>query len=320
MKKLISVCMALMLILACIPVHASADGTPTFAVGTVDAYAGDTVEVPVLIENNPGIIALRVTVSFDTDVLTLQNAESASLFSEGVLTFGGSYATSTFNILWENGTGSNATVNGAFAILTFLVSEDAPEGSAVISISYSASSTFNMDLTEVAFSTANGAVTVQAAENGGWSFTEGCTLYTYESEISGLKFVAGLDTAYPMISDYIETTGGWSFEVEPNEVGMESTGAKLVIYDANGDAVEEYWSIMFGDINGDGVFDGMDITLLTYLIGNVLDEPWADYAVTDEFPQTYAADTNHDFVLDGMDITCLVYQIGNTEQIDQMME
>ena len=38
MKKLISVCLALMLVLACIPLQASAEeGTPTFAVGTAEA-------------------------------------------------------------------------------------------------------------------------------------------------------------------------------------------------------------------------------------------------------------------------------------------
>lgn len=321
MKKLISVCLALMLVLACIPLQASAEeGTPTFAVGTAEALPGETVEIPVMIENNPGIIGFLVTVSFDTTLLTLQNAVSESLFSEGAMTLGGSYETATYNILWENGTGSNATENGTFATLTFLVAADAPVGDIPVSISYSAKSTFDIDLNAVTFGTRAGAVTVAQAEEGGWSFTEGSGLYTYESEIVGTLFVAGLDPFSPIISDYVETTGGWTFDVELNEYDMESTGAKLVIYDADGTAVEEYWSVLFGDINGDGILDGTDLSMQAYLIQTKLDEPWANFATTDESPQSFAADCNQDFILDGTDYSFMVYQYQGREMIPQTME
>ena len=312
-------CLAFALLVACITLHASAEGTPTFAIGTADAQAGETVDIPILIENNPGIIALRVTVTFDPGVLTLQNVTNESLFSEGVFTPGGSYNTASYNILWENGTGENATANGTFATLTFLVAEDAPVGDTAISVSYSPSSTFNRDLNEVTFDTRAGAVTIVPNETGGWSFSEDCTLYTFESEASGIQYVAGLDITYPVISDFVETTGGWSFEIELNEEGMESTGAKLVIFDENGSVVEEYWSVLFGDINGDGVFDGIDIALINSLIGSTLDTPWAEYAVADEFPQSFAADADHDYNVDGMDMVCIRCQIGSTEDIDQIL-
>ena len=334
MKKLISVCMALILLLACVPLQASSiDGTPTFAVGTVTAHAGETVDVPILIENNPGIVGLSVTVSFDTDVLTLKNAAEAPLFvdgdghSVGYYMFGGTYNTSSFTILWDDGTGVNSTQSGTFATLTFEVAEDAPLGDTAISIGYSAGSTFaaapapDNTLTEVAFDTRAGAVTVASSEVGGWSFSEDCTLYTYECE-SGMQIVAGFDPLEPQITDYIETTGGWTYDVVPNAYGGESTGAKLVIYDENGDAVEEYWSVFFGDINGDAVIDQNDLTILRLLIGNKLNTTWAkEYLTTDEFPQTFAADTNstHDLVLDLMDMTCLRYQIGNKQDINQFI-
>lgn len=322
MKKLISVCLALMLVLACIPLQASAEeGTPTFAVGTAEALPGETVEIPVMIENNPGIIGFLVTVSFDTTLLTLEDAVSESLFSAGAMTLGGSYETATYNILWENGTGSeNATENGTFATLTFLVDADAPVGDIPVSISYSAKSTFDIDLNAVTFGTRAGAVTVAQAEEGGWSFTEGSGLYTYESEIVGTLFVAGLDPFSPIISDYVETTGGWTFDVELNEYDMESTGAKLVIYDADGTAVEEYWSVLFGDINGDGILDGTDLSMQAYLIQTKLDEPWANFATTDESPQSFAADCNQDFILDGTDYSFMVYQYQGREMIPQTME
>ena len=319
MKKVLSVCLSLMLLLACIPLQASADGTAVFAVGTAEAHAGETVSIPVMIENNPGIIAFRVTVSFDTDVLTLQSAAAADLLAAEKITFGGSYDTDSFRILWEDGTGSgNTTVSGTFATLEFLVKEDAPIGETTISINYSASSTFDYDLNEVAFGTRAGSVTVVPTEVGSWSFSEDCTLCTYEGN-EGEQYIVGMDLAYPVISEYIETTGGWSYEIELNEFDMESTGAKLMIKDANDTVVEEYYTVLFGDINGDGVLDPTDTTILVYLMGNVLDEPWADFAVTDEYPQSFAADVNHDLVLDGSDASGIVYQMGDIDDIDQVI-
>ena len=160
------------------------------------------------------------------------------------------------------------------------------------------------------------SITTQQSETGSWSFSEDCTLCTYEGT-EGEQYIIGLDLSCPVISDYIETTGGWSYAIELNEFGMESTGAKLMIKDENDTVVEEYYTVLFGDINGDGVIDPTDTTILVYLMGNVLDEPWADFAVTDEYPQSFAADVNHDLVLDGTDTSGIIYQMGNIEDIDQ---
>lgn len=321
MKKIFSACLAMMLLLACIPLHVSAEAAPVFAAGNAAAAPGDTIEIPVLMENNPGIVALAVNVTFDPDILTLTNAAAnTDLFDETKVTFSGSYNTSTFRILWEDGAAAaNMTESGTIATLTFLVNENAPTGDTAISVSYTASSVFDVNLTDVAFETRNGVVTIAPKEVGSWSFTEGSTLEIYEGS-TGVKYITGLDITYPFISDSVETTGGWTFEVETNEYDMESTGAKLVIYDENGDTVDEFYTVLFGDVNGDGTMDGTDLTLLTYTIGYTNHEPWANFVVTDEFPQTFAADASHDYLLDGTDVTMLVYQIGNIEDIEQTVE
>lgn len=326
MKKLISVCMALTLLLACISLPASAVGDATFAVGTAQARPGQTVEIPVQIENNPGIVALNVSIAFDTNVLTLQGAQSVLLFTDGAgnsvgtFTLGGSYDTAVYNIIWENGAGhANSTDNGTFAVLTFLINEDAPEGDSLVSISYTSSSVFDVDLTDVAFETRAGAVTVQAAEQGSWNFAEGTTLMTYEGE-SGINFVIGVDIMNdPSVLCYVETTGGWWADIELNESQTESTGAKLLIYDENDDVVEEYYVVVFGDINGDCVFDGMDISLLADAIGFAVEEPWGSYGSLEDFPESFSADVNHDYVLDGMDIAAIADQIGFIEDIEQIL-
>ena len=319
MKKILSVCLAVILLLACIPMQSFAEGSPVFAAGNAEANPGDTVEIPILIENNPGIVALIVSVSYDADVLTLQGATSASLFSEGDVTFTGSSASNTdpFRIVWYNALGTeNSTESGTLATLTFLVKEDAPVGEASIAVSYSPSSVFDINLDNVEFGTRDGVVSIVPAEVGGWSFTEDSELYTFEAD-SGLQFVCGLDFLYPVVSDYVETTGGWTFEVVTNEYDMESTGAKLVIYDENGEAVEEYYAVLFGDINGDGVIDLMDISLQADAMGYILDEPWSDFVTTDEYPNSFAADPNHDLVLDLLDVSFILDHMGGLEDIDQ---
>ncbi len=322
MKKILSVCLALVLLFVCIPIQASADGTPTFAAGNAAAKPGETVEIPVLIENNPGIIALDVSVSFDTNVLTLQNAVNASLFSEGEITLGGSYNTATYKILWENGTGSNSTENGAIATLTFLINEEAEAGETTITVDYVASSVFDVDLEEVAFEKRAGVVTILPLEEGGWSFVEGSTLCIYESEDGDgdiQKYLVGLDWEAPAVEEFIVTTGGWSARVEgSSDFDAESTGAKLVISDETGTVVEEYDVVLFGDVNGDGTLDLTDIEILSKLMGTMIKEPWGDYTYVDDFPQTFAADANHDHDLSLADIACIMRQTAGLEDIAQI--
>lgn len=319
-KKILSVCLALIL-LVCIPMQAFAEGTPTFAAGSAEASPGDTIEIPVLVENNPGIIALAVNISFDSNVLTLQEASaSTSVFPQDRITFGGSYDTDSFNILWEDGASDeNYTVNGTLAVLTFLVNEDAPTGESVITVSYTASSVLDYDLNEVAFTTRNGSVTVVPTEVGGWSFAEGSELYTFDAENSDYRFVCGLNVYDPVITDEVVTTGGWSYEVVPNEFELESTGAKLVIYDENKNVVEEYYAVLFGDINGDATFDLTDMSLMADAMGYTLDKDlaWADFELPDQFPESFAADPNHDLTLDLTDPGMLLDHMGGLEEIDQ---
>ena len=318
MKKVFSVCLALVLLLACISVQASAEDTPTFAAGNVEALPGETVEIPILIENNPGIVALSVNVSFDGNVLELQNASATgSVFPAEGITFGGTYNTDSFNIIWYDATSTaNYTDSGLIATLTFLVKEDAPIGETSISVSYARSSVVDVNLDEVTFDTRNGVINVVSPEVGGWSFTEGDnTLFIYEGG-SGVNFVCGLDSFSPVVSDFIETTGGWTSDVELNEYGMESTGAKLVIYDENANVVEEYYTVLFGDVSGDGNFDLSDVSMQMDVLGGLITDTWMDFLDSDEYAQSFAADISHDLNLDLTDVGLILDQLSGVE-IDQ---
>ena len=83
-KRVLSVVLAVAMMVACFVVApvsgVSAETAKTISVEAtkVDAMPGDTVTVDVNITSNPGIIAMRLLVEYDTSVLTLIGAEDKS--------------------------------------------------------------------------------------------------------------------------------------------------------------------------------------------------------------------------------------------------
>ena len=159
-------------------------------------------------------------------------------------------------------------------------------------------SIFDTDLNGVAFGEVSGSVTVtQAAEEGGWRFSEDSTLHLIES-VNEIQFVTGVDVDDPWVSSYVETTGGWRAEVEPNTHDCESTGAVLKIYDADDELVESYVIIVFGDADGNAVIDGEDVMLIKDVVNRMGNVEWMNYNDTDEFPQSFASDIDHNYTVD----------------------
>lgn len=133
---------------------------------------------------------------------------------------------------------------------------------------------------------------------------------------SAYDYVTGLSLDYPFLTDYLSYDGCYTLEVEANEYGMESTGAVLKIYN-NGEEAAAYQIVIYGDVNGDGQSEGMDMTELVYAQGNAGLTEWEDFGCADENPFAMAADLNHDAVLDGMDTSIMVELQGFTINYNQ---
>lgn len=72
MKKLIALCLTIMLVLVAVPViGAAATNSGEFVVSTTEAGRGENVDVTVSIKNNPGIISAKVAIAYDSNVLEL---------------------------------------------------------------------------------------------------------------------------------------------------------------------------------------------------------------------------------------------------------
>ena len=136
-----------------------AEGVPTFAASSASANPGDTVEITISIENNPGITSAAMDVSFP-DELTLTGVSLKRDVYTGQ--FNGPQSlpvTKKVRLNWANGLADNNT-SGLFATLNFSVSESAGEGTYPISITYDPDDVFNLEETNIDFQISNGSVTI----------------------------------------------------------------------------------------------------------------------------------------------------------------
>ena len=134
-----------------------AEGVPTFAVSSATANPGDTVDITINIENNPGIAGATITVDFG-DALSLTGIPNAYV-GGGSLTGPQSYpVTKSAKLVWFNF--SNISKDGRFATLTFAVSENAMEGTYPIRVEYEADDVSDQDGNNVTFQVSNGSITI----------------------------------------------------------------------------------------------------------------------------------------------------------------
>ena len=136
----------------------------TIIVDTVSGTTGDTVAVPIRIQHNPGIAALSLNVSYDSSKLKLLGAEDGKILGESTFLTTDSLKKIPYILSWDDLSTKNNTGNGILATLNFEVI--ASEGDADVEITVNQRSTYNVDLEDVVFSTANGAVQIRKLQSG----------------------------------------------------------------------------------------------------------------------------------------------------------
>lgn len=126
-----------------------------FVISTVRGKAGDTVKVTVALANNPGIVALRVKIAYDTDVLTLTAYETAlEAASFGPL------ANMPFSVSWADSLNGNVSDDFTLVTLTFRIKDGAAVGKSAITLTYDPEDVFNSDWQDVEFKVTAGGVEV----------------------------------------------------------------------------------------------------------------------------------------------------------------
>ena len=101
---------------------------------------------------------------------------------------------------------------------------------------------------------------------------------------------------------------GTHFEME--DVSKPKTGDTIkIVDDKTGNTLKTYTVVVFGDVNGDGIYDGQDATVVSMIIGGMLKPDAAT---------RLASDCNHDGVINSADLTLLEEAGILLSQVDQL--
>ena len=282
------------------------DTEPAFeVVSVIKSNASSTVNVDVVVKNNPGIAGATLNVEYAKG-LTLIAAENGEAFSMLAFTKPGSFSNPA-RFLWDSQDGE-VTANGVILTLTFEVSDNVSDN-LDIAISCNDGDVYNENLDTVLMKTKNGTISITGEK---YLFArEGST-----TEIDYSKwFITGLHSNLRTLDEYISVKEGCEAEYGKT-IG---TGCMVNVKQSNA-IVETYIIVIFGDVNGDGWYDGMDSIIVNCLANGLLSEAQVGEAVY------RAADCNHDGVIDQADVELLnqagvlLSNVDQTKSTDELLE
>ena len=209
MKRIISILIAAVLTASMLVFPVNAASEPTFMLSNSTGRVGDTVEVSVILSNNPGIASFQLKVKYSSD-LELISIEDAKLFSDPV-----THSPLSKNpaiISWYSSDSENSNKNGVAAVLTFKVKKNAKSSS--VSIEYDKDNVINKAFKKIDFATKSSSVTVaqslilgDADTNGKVSIADTTTLQRRCANIAVSSFSpAAADVDKDGVFDLLDAT------------------------------------------------------------------------------------------------------------------
>lgn len=141
--------------------------TAAIAISSLTAYPGDTIRIPVSIRSNPGISAMKLTITYDTELLEYQEAafDQAFLDAAGAQTCVNAETAGKVILDWVQGQGEYSG-SGDFAVLTLKVKAVTEDGGAALTITYDPEDIFNKDHENQTFQIENGTVQIKKLRPG----------------------------------------------------------------------------------------------------------------------------------------------------------
>lgn len=141
--------------------------TAAIAISSLTAYPGDTIRIPVSIRSNPGISAMKLTITYDAELLEYQEAafDQAFLDAAGAQTCVNAETARKVILDWVQGQGEYSG-SGDFAVLTFKVKAVTEDGGAALTITYDPEDIFNKDHENQTFQIENGTVQIKKLRPG----------------------------------------------------------------------------------------------------------------------------------------------------------
>lgn len=133
-------------------------------VSSAAGCVGETVEVTISLEGNPGIIAAELFVDYDSEKLVLNKAQSGALLTDFIS--GDNLSADPYYLAWDDSyRTTDMAEDGVLVTLFFTIQEDCTVGEQAV-ITLSGCKAHNNDLDSVIFLTEAGKITV---EGHAWS-------------------------------------------------------------------------------------------------------------------------------------------------------
>ncbi len=130
------------------------------------AAPNETLEIPMNINNNTGIMGFRITVSYPSSALKNPVVKRGTSLTKGnFVTSIDEHTNRSFDILWNNS--ENVYVDGELFVLLFEVRDDAAAKDYQIELTYNADDTFNEQWQSVSLSMNNISINIRSDINNG---------------------------------------------------------------------------------------------------------------------------------------------------------
>ncbi len=137
MKQLFSFIFILTFLIGVCILPASAEGTGSLSIASVSGEKGDTVTLTVNLTSNPGLISMKFTVSWDSDLELTGVSDRGTI---GGWTSPAPTISSPYTIRWADSLATtDSTSTGALVNLTFKIKDTATPGNKTVSINFSES-------------------------------------------------------------------------------------------------------------------------------------------------------------------------------------
>ena len=132
------------------------------------------------------------------------------------------------------------------------------------------------------------------------------------------KMIFGIMPSMKNVGKSIIVSGAGSAEITAN--GKAVTGTEVILKDVVGNITEKYYLVLFGDVNGDGLYDGRDAVTVSMIANGMLTREQVGEAVW------MAADCNHDGKIDQADVDLLnqagllLSSVDQTKSTEELLE
>jgi len=175
--------------------------TGILAAGSVQGKAKDTVAVPIILEKNPGIIAIQCKLKYDSSKVKLVNVESADIMDGSALST--NYSQNPYILSFGDGLDeTDITTIGNLAVVYFEILPAFTEGTTKLELIFE--NAYDKDLNEVDFETKSGEIEIKSYIPGD---VNGDGQVKLNDAMLLRRYVAGWDVTIDMLAGDVNRDG-----------------------------------------------------------------------------------------------------------------